>query len=246
MPRTSDNLNQRRIQIANAACQVILEVGLENTRLKEIAARMGYTTGVIQHYFEDKEHLLLFAKNYLFDKKFARMRSAADRTHGVRRLLAMVLELLPVTPAGVQMFQLLMAFRGRAIGQPGLMALQRERDKVGWNVYTEEIRGLQKQGLIPHNLGAWRAAVALNAFVEGLAIYVTMGERSLNKRTLVALVEQYIKSMFGPLDPVRTASAPTSQERRGRSSINHRRRVTVPDAAPRTEHGIRAKRHTNR
>lgn len=59
MKRNVVDHDARRIEIAEAACTTLLEVGLERTRLKDIAVSMGYTTGVLQHYFKSKEDLLL-------------------------------------------------------------------------------------------------------------------------------------------------------------------------------------------
>jgi len=50
--------DERRSAIAEAAIAVIAEVGLEQAKLRLIAARAGVTTGAVAHYFKDKDALL--------------------------------------------------------------------------------------------------------------------------------------------------------------------------------------------
>ncbi|HEV2125240.1 MAG TPA: TetR/AcrR family transcriptional regulator, partial [Chloroflexota bacterium] len=87
----SDATHQmRRQEIADAACEVILRLGLEKTRLTDIAREAGLTTGALQYHFENKEELLLFVKNRLFDRIFAVADEEAQKLTGPARLRAYV------------------------------------------------------------------------------------------------------------------------------------------------------------
>lgn len=197
MARSKGDHDNRRIEIAEAACAVILANGIERTRLKDVAAQLGFTTGVLQHYFTDKEALLLFAKNHLFDQAFVRLRSAAPRAQGIDRLRAQAAELLPLTPARLQMYQLLAAFRGQAIGNPELMALQRSRDEMGWALFSAEISALQAAGLVAPTLDPRIEAIGLVAFVEGLATQLITGSSGIGKAALRQLLDNYVDMRFG-------------------------------------------------
>jgi AcrR family transcriptional regulator len=201
MARRRGDHELRRTEIAAAAYSVILASGIEQTRLKEIAAQLGFSTGVIQHYFNDKEELLLFAKNHLFDTAFKQMLAAAEKADGIERLHALAREILPLNRKRIEMFQLLAAFRGRAIGQPKLMELQRRRDELGWSLFAAEILALQRQGLINTKLNAKDEAIGLVAYVEGLATQIIMGGRQLKKETTLELLENYITNTFGANSP---------------------------------------------
>jgi AcrR family transcriptional regulator len=58
----------RRDQIADAAWQVIRQVGLRRATLREIARGAGFTTGVIGHYFASRDELL----GYAFERSVSR------------------------------------------------------------------------------------------------------------------------------------------------------------------------------
>jgi AcrR family transcriptional regulator len=60
MPRVVD-ADQRRADLAAAAIRVIADVGLEGTKLRDVASEAGWTTGALTHYFADKRELLKLA-----------------------------------------------------------------------------------------------------------------------------------------------------------------------------------------
>ena len=91
MPRVV-NHDERREEIAEAAWKVIEREGLARADLRKIAREVGYTTGVITHYFRDKRELMSFAFGLLVYRSMARM-SWASAEAGLMEALAQVLPL---------------------------------------------------------------------------------------------------------------------------------------------------------
>jgi AcrR family transcriptional regulator len=91
MPRVV-NHDERREEIAEAAWKVIERESLARADLRKIAREVGYTTGVITHYFRDKRELMSFAFGLLVDRSMARM-SRASAEAGLMEALAQVLPL---------------------------------------------------------------------------------------------------------------------------------------------------------
>ena len=60
MPKRVDHARQRR-ELAATAAAVVADAGLEQTTLRAVAARHGCTKGMVQHYFADKDALLLLS-----------------------------------------------------------------------------------------------------------------------------------------------------------------------------------------
>jgi TetR/AcrR family transcriptional regulator, transcriptional repressor of bet genes len=67
MPKIVD-AEDRRAALAAAAARLISTVGLENVRLKDVAADAGWTTGALTHYFPDKRALLVMAMTTSLDQ----------------------------------------------------------------------------------------------------------------------------------------------------------------------------------
>jgi TetR/AcrR family transcriptional repressor of bet genes len=60
MPKIVDH-SQRRDEIAHVACQVVAHHGFEQATVARIARGAGYTTGMVAHYFESKQDIILAA-----------------------------------------------------------------------------------------------------------------------------------------------------------------------------------------
>ena len=60
MPKAVDH-DQRREQIAQAACSVVASHGFEQATVVRIARAAGYTTGMLPHYFSSKQDIMLAA-----------------------------------------------------------------------------------------------------------------------------------------------------------------------------------------
>ncbi len=206
----SDATHQvRRREIAQAACEVILQVGLDKMRLADVAREAGLTTGAIQYHFESKEELLLFVKNGLFDRIFAAAEEQAQQLTGPARLRAYVRNLLPIQEEVLRAFQLLEAFRGRAIGNPELLSLQHERDAHWLGKLTRELRTLQGQGHISAALDPEVEALTLNALIDGLGALVVVAPAEYSVEKVTAVAEGWFSKCLGlPPAPPGVNAAP--------------------------------------
>ena len=193
--RTKGDHSAKRVQIAEAACKVFLRLGLGRTSLADIAREMGYTTGVLRHYFADRDELLLYAKNLLFDRSYARAEGAAATRVGLEKLRAMAVELLPTSPEAIDGYRLLAMFNGNAIGEPRLMKLQERRNDRHARLLGGIIGALQKEGILPKNLDSRFEAAGLLALIDGLAEQLVMRSRGWSRDALVSLLNRHIESL---------------------------------------------------
>lgn len=185
----------KREEIAEAACRVFLRLGLERTSLADIAREIGNTTGVLRHYFSDKEELLLAAKNLVFDRSFEKATSAAARCIGLDMLRAMAIDLLPTTQESIDRYRLLAMFNGSAIGDVRLMRIQDKRNAMHCHQLAELMVRLQRDGMLPKDLNPQLEAAGILALVDGLADQVVMSKNSWSRKQLNALVNRYIDSL---------------------------------------------------
>ncbi len=194
-PSTVRDHDARRTQIAEAACRVFLRLGLERTSLADIAREIGNTTGVLRHYFADKDAMLLYAKNLVFDRSFERAGRAAARRTGLDKLRAIATELLPVTEEAIDAYRLLAMFNGSAIGDAHLMKLQHKRNRTHAVLITELITHLQSSGDLPGSLDARREAAGILALLDGLAGQVIVRSDSVSRDDQRALMNRYIDNL---------------------------------------------------
>ena len=102
----------RRIEVAKAAWQVIIREGLDRTSMRAIAQELGSSTGVVTHYFRDKEELILFALGLVFENVAAEMEARSQGQQGIDRLEQMMFVALPLEQIDRDDWKVWVAFLG--------------------------------------------------------------------------------------------------------------------------------------
>ena len=93
MPKIVDH-QKRRDEIALVACRVVARFGFEQATIVRIARAAGYTTGMVAHYFDAKQDIIVAALRLILRRIEERLtpRAAADQPP----LLTLLTEALPV------------------------------------------------------------------------------------------------------------------------------------------------------
>jgi TetR/AcrR family transcriptional regulator, transcriptional repressor of bet genes len=94
MPKIVDHA-QRRDEIALVACRVVAEHGFDQASMVRIAREAGYTTGMLAHYFESKQDIIIAALRLILRRIDERLTHPAGATTRPD-LLALLTEALPV------------------------------------------------------------------------------------------------------------------------------------------------------
>ncbi len=159
--------------IALAAAHVIASRGLDRLTLRELAAELGVTTGVLTHYFPSKDALIAHTKELVFDLRFERVRQAAMGPPGLERLHAVIVELLPLDDERRTEWRTLVAFQGSAVGSAALRRAHDTRMRRWFTLFADVV---SDAGLAEAGEDAKQLAMALVLFVEGVAIHFAMME----------------------------------------------------------------------
>ncbi|MBV8910303.1 MAG: TetR family transcriptional regulator C-terminal domain-containing protein [Gammaproteobacteria bacterium] len=93
MPKIVDH-EQRRDEIALVACRVLAEYGFEQATIVRIAREAGYTTGMVAHYFDTKQEIVVAALRMILRRIEERLTAGADAERP--DLLTLLTEALPV------------------------------------------------------------------------------------------------------------------------------------------------------
>lgn len=88
MPKIVDHA-ARRDEIALVACRVVAHHGFEQATVVKIAREAGYTTGMIAHYFDSKQEIILAALRLILKRMEERLDAhSAGAELGLLELLA--------------------------------------------------------------------------------------------------------------------------------------------------------------
>lgn len=77
MPKIIDH-DQRRDEIAFAACKAVARWGFDRVTMTKIAEEAGYTTGMVAHYFETKQDIILAALRLISARMETRLSERMD------------------------------------------------------------------------------------------------------------------------------------------------------------------------
>jgi TetR/AcrR family transcriptional repressor of bet genes len=93
MPKIVDH-DQRRDQVALVACRVVAENGFDQATIVRIAREAGYTTGMVAHYFDTKQDIIIAALRLILRRIEERLtRPSGDAQAD---LLTVLSEALPI------------------------------------------------------------------------------------------------------------------------------------------------------
>jgi TetR/AcrR family transcriptional regulator, transcriptional repressor of bet genes len=120
MPKIVDHA-KRRDEIALVACQVVADHGFERTTVARIAAAAGYTTGMVAHYYESKQDIILAALRLILKRIEERL--TRERDAGEANLLSVLSEAMPIDAQRVTECAFWMAFWGQVSADPKLKRL---------------------------------------------------------------------------------------------------------------------------
>jgi TetR/AcrR family transcriptional repressor of bet genes len=93
MPKIVDH-EQRRDEIALVACRVVAQHGFEQATIVRIARQAGYTTGMIAHYFDSKQDIVVAALRLILRRIEERLTPGSSPAQA--DLLALLAEALPL------------------------------------------------------------------------------------------------------------------------------------------------------
>jgi AcrR family transcriptional regulator len=97
-PASTEDGRRSRDRVLQAALDLIIEAGIDQVRLAEIARRAGMSSGQVMYYFTSKEHILLETLAWQEHQDTMRREAALAKVTGAWRQLERFIELyLPAT-----------------------------------------------------------------------------------------------------------------------------------------------------
>jgi AcrR family transcriptional regulator len=193
---SSRTRSERRIEVAQAAWRVIVREGLDRTSMRAIAQELGSSTGVVTHYFRDKEELTLFALEQVFEHVAAEMKACAQGRKGIDRLVQMMFVALPLERIDRDEWKVWMAFLGYSIGREHLVQAHRTRYDLLRQIIAQELAHLQAAHLIRADLDLTLEANALIALVDGIGTGVVIDPEQFSSVQQQYLVQRHIHTLL--------------------------------------------------
>lgn len=185
----------RRLEVSEAAWRVIVREGLDRTSMRAIAQEMNCTTGVVTHYFRNKQELILFALHQVTERLQGLMQVAIANVSGIDRLVAMLSSFLPVDQERQAILRVWVAFLGYAVGREDLMAEHQQSAGQLRQVMLQELATLQQQGVIRPDVEPESEANVLLALVNGVSLDTLVQAQRLSAEQQQATLQRYVDQL---------------------------------------------------
>jgi len=217
MPKEVDH-DERREELLEAVWRVIARDGMEGTTIRGIAKETGWSTGVLSHYFADKDDIIGSALRLAYERIATRWDEKLDGLTGVRALYELVLDNLPLDEDRALETKLLMNYWSLMIRGHELAARPRRRGPVLIDWLTKLVREGQEAGEIRRGEAAEDIAERLLGLIDGFSLHALLNPERLTRDRQVALLQQ-------EFDRLSEGASAATTKRRTKTEPNRQRRT---------------------
>lgn len=183
----------RRAQLIDATLHTIDEAGLSGTTLALVAQRANISTGIVSHYFGDKNGLIEATMRHVLRDLWAataRRRTAA-KTDPRSRLRAVVAANFDVSQISAPVMKTWLAFWSQSMHEPSLKRLQHVNTRRLYSNLCAEF------GKAMPRAAARRSASGLAAMIDGLWLRGALSGEPFDTKAAIRLANDYIDLLLG-------------------------------------------------
>lgn len=180
----TEQVARRRAEILEAAYQVVLDRGLANTRIADVAAGTNVSGGLVHYHFATKDVLLTEMMRNAAEQDIARVRAIASGSgSALVRLDRVIGEYMPESDTD-QSWLLWIDAWGVALRDDAMRVISEELD----DAWTDVLAGVIRNGV---ETGEWEcpdpdaSALRLSSLLDGLGLRVTLRRGSMSRARML-------------------------------------------------------------
>lgn len=199
-------VDERRREILETTCRVVIERGFANTRVSDVANALGISTGLIHYHFDSKGTLFAEAMRHASEEDLARLAASVAQGTTAAGKLDQVFQMY--SPSESEPGWLLWIDSwGEALRSPELRVISQELD----DAWQRTIESIIREGVAtgeftcddPHG-AAWR----LTALLDGLGVQLTVHQGVITRTQMIEWVREAAAKELGVQPTALGARAP--------------------------------------
>jgi AcrR family transcriptional regulator len=210
MPKDVDH-DERRKELVEAVWRVIARDGMERATIRAIAKETGWSSGVLAHYFADKDDIIGSALRLMYERIAARWDAKLEGLSGLRALRELVLDNLPLDDERELETKFLMNYWSREIrGGDHHSPRVARRGPMLIDLLAELTRDAQRAGEVRTDEAPEDIAERLLGLIDGFSLHTLLDPQRLPRERQVALIQQEFDRLTGGTTP----TTPTTTTKR--------------------------------
>ncbi len=187
---------ERRTEILEVTCEVVIERGFAGTRISDVAKRLDVSTSLIHYHFDSKEQLLAEAFAHYARKDLAAMEAEIDAAPTALEQLDRIIHDNVPEGSGDMEWMLWIDAWGEALRNPLMRTISQELDDQSMRLVTKVLEyGVATEEFdCPDPTGT---ALRLTALIDGLAVQFAAHDHVLTREDVIASVRRLAASEVG-------------------------------------------------
>jgi AcrR family transcriptional regulator len=173
MPKKVDH-DARREELVLAAWRVIAARGIDEVTIREIARESGYSSGVLAHYFENKDDLLAHALQLSHTRIQKRYDAEVGKPVPVDALKGILLDNLPLDEQRELETRIEMSFWARALRNKALHEIQQQESETLRELLRGLIENAREDGSIAPEHEIEDVIELLGAVIDGVSLHALL------------------------------------------------------------------------
>jgi AcrR family transcriptional regulator len=186
---------EKRAHIVAAAWRVVTASGLDATTMRMIASEADCTTGMVTHYFANKDEILETLVQQVSRRAQQRLMSAVGEARpGIAGLRALVVESLPLDKERASEWRVWLALWNKSL-EGGTLAAEWTRRERSWtSLLRNAIDAAIATGDLPADSKLDIEVETLSALAFGLSVSALLSPRRLGRRAMAGILDEYLAS----------------------------------------------------
>lgn len=193
VPKIVDH-DARRAELVDACWRIISRQGIAGATTREIAKEAGVAHGILAHYFSDKDEILRAALRRAFERLAAHIQARVAGLSGAAALRTALIEALPIDQERLMGAQVQLAFWGRAVGDPTVIAEQRGSYEIWRTTVQDLVKDACAVGEMPGSDDPVACADVLVALIDGLVAEAALYPKSFSIRRQTRIVDNLLRT----------------------------------------------------
>jgi AcrR family transcriptional regulator len=188
MPKKVDH-EARREELVRAAWRVIAARGIDEVTIREIAREAGYSSGVLAHYFKNKDDLLVHALRMSHEQIYRRYEAEVETPVQEEALHAILIDNLPLEEQRELETRIEMSFWARSLRNEALSQIQHEESEYLRGLIRGLVEGSQDEGAIAKEHSPEQVVDLLAALIDGISLHALLYPERLPPERQQAVME---------------------------------------------------------
>ena len=188
MPKKVDH-DERREELVLAAWRVIAANGIDEVTIRDIARESGYSSGVLAHYFKNKDDLLAHALRLSHTRIRKRYDAEVETPVATDALRAILIDNLPIDEQRDLETRIEMSFWARALRNEELHEIQQEESETLRALLRELVEKAQKDKAIAKQHDREEILELLGAMIDGISLHALLYPDRLPPKRQAAVME---------------------------------------------------------